>query len=135
MVYTLELQILNIIFDYKKEDISYVARGWWSYAVYTMSKAKNCINPLTLEYISGLIFETPFFLKLASAIGFNVPKYNFSLCCDELKEIFYKNANKKYITQNTLTPNTNFKASNTIDEQVIGLVEYIKGTPIFLCIL
>jgi hypothetical protein len=121
--------------DYKKSDRSYVQKEWWSYLIYRISKIKNCINPITLESISFLNIETPFFLKLAAEIGFNVPKYVFSAYNKELQDIFYEDENKRYIAQFSLIPNNDFRASSSIQESVIGLVEYIKGKPIFVHII
>ncbi len=121
--------------DYKKSDVDYVRKEWWSYFVYRMFKSKNCINHCTLELISYSIFETPFFLNIASELGFETPKYVFSASHEELKDIFYKDKKTKFIAQNTLIPSTDFRPSTKILESTIGLVEYVMGRPIFVHII
>lgn len=133
-VYLRTLDFKSIMFDnYKKSDRAYVKQEWWSYFIYRTSTIQNCINPLTLELISSLISEIPFFLRIASEVGFCTPEYIFSTSHQELEGIFYKN--KKYIAQSSLFAVTDFRASTILKEDTIGLVEYIKGRPIFVHII
>jgi hypothetical protein len=125
----------SILTDYKQGDIEYVRKEWWSYLVYLMSKFKNCMNPITLELISYSVFEAPFFFEAALDVGLKVPKYIFSNSRVELDDCFYNNEQKKYMAQSSLVPSTDFRPSKNLSNNTIGLIEYIKGNPIFVHIV
>jgi hypothetical protein len=134
-VYLRDINFYDDFFkDYIKADRNYVKREWWSYIVYAMSKLHNCINPVDNNFISHRIMELPFFLNCGRDAGFNVPEYFFSNSFQEIEELFYKD-DKKHIVMYSLIPSTDFRASNTLSDNAIGLVDYIKGKPIFVHIV
>lgn len=117
--------------DYIEEDRDYVSKEWWSYLVYRLNLHPNIINPVTFEYYSGNIWQFPFCFKKAKEFGFNIPEYYFSTKYEELEKIF-SSSDKKYIAKHSLFNITNFRESETMPQNTVALVEFIKGNLLFV---
>lgn len=124
----------NSFANYHIGDREYIQQEWQSYLIYRMANVKNCVNPISVELISGAIFEVAFLFKIAVHCEFNVPEYIFSTSHKRIEEVFFQR-NKQYIAQTSTIINTDFRPANTVTDNTIGLIEYVKGTPIFVHII
>lgn len=118
--------------DYIEEDQLYVQNEWWAYFVYRINSTKNCINKITSEVMSGVIYQFPFIFSVAVECGFSVPFYAISTDFIWLKNLSQE---YKFISRNDLTSNYDFRQSNNLDNEAIGFIEYSEGNPIFLHII
>lgn len=118
--------------DYIKEDQLYVQNEWWAYFLYRVNNTHNCINKITAEIMSGVIYQFPFIFSTAIECGFSVPFYSIST-----DSIWLKNLSQKYkfISRNDLTSNYDFRQSNDLNNEAIGFIEYSEGDYIFLHII
>jgi len=121
--------------EYKEEDRGYVAKEWWCYLIYMLNINKNCINPITPEFFSGKLLQFPYLLRKAKEVGLNTPEFYLSTDYNFLKEKFFSNNNKKYTVVNSLSSVTHFKKSNSIEYHNIGLIEFIKGSLLFVHVI
>ena len=119
-------------YDYIEEDQLYVQNEWWAYFVYRLNMTKNCINTITQEIMSGVIYQFPFIYSVARESGFFIPFYAISTDIAWLKEL---STNYKYISRNDLTANHDFRQSNSLSNEDVGFIEYVEGNSIFLHII
>ncbi len=116
--------------DFVVEDRAYVQNEWWAYLVYRINDFQNSINPITREVMSGVLYQYPFVYTTAYNNGFKIPKYYISHSIEEIRVL--ANQLQRYITKNTIYFDNNFKESNSINNDTIGLIEYIDGNVIFV---
>lgn len=119
--------------DFIKEDRIYVQNEWWAYLVYRINDFQNSINPITRELMSGVLYQYPFVYATAYENGFKTPKYYISNSIEEIKVL--AGQLQRYITKNTVYFDNNFKESNSINNDTIGLIEYIYGNVIFVHVI
>jgi hypothetical protein len=127
-------QIFNLdnkLFDnFVEEDREYARTEWFAYLFYRLSEYTNTINPITTEYISGAVFQFPYYFSIAQKHGLEVPEY---LVSTEFANLSHYAQNKKYIIKTDLCDIFSRPQKGALKKNCgIGIVDYMEGAPLFI---
>ncbi len=100
----IDIQVFN---DFIEEDRAYVQNEWWAYLVYRINNCKNSINQISMELMSGALYQFPFVYTMANSNGLKIPKYYISYCLEEIDMFASKLG--RYIAKDTLYFDNNFR--------------------------
>lgn len=124
-IFELQQQLFK---DYQQEDQEYVCKEWWSYLVYIIYKHDNCINPISLLSMSGLLLQFGFYFDLALKYNIDIPSYYISTDLKMLQEKFdQKSLSQQYIIKQSASNNTNFLTRDILPDNAMSMIEKPKG--------
>jgi hypothetical protein len=124
---------IRLFDDFVLEDRFYVLNEWWAYLLYIINNTDNVLNKITKEMASGQIYQFPYIFHQAKNFKFKTPHYFLSNSIDKLRS--RAKHMKIFITRKSLYDNRDFRAANVLNDDDIGIMEYVEGSYIFIHII